>query len=202
MDNREKSYAQAVKEAKEEFKRRDPSIMAKASDTEYREGSHLLIPLMYKDYRVYYPSGEIEGEDGRDVSLPYQILLLHYLIMSRGLPLKGRLISFKEIPGGLVYYDAFYRRAIEPLVKAFGSSPKDFSRAGHSLGGEELELGDISFSFSVLPKVPITTILWRGDEEHQPRVSILFDAVSKNYLPMEDLALLASIPVWSLLKAR
>lgn len=203
MENREKAYQQALEEAQGEFITRDPAIMAKASATKYlEEDSFIIVPLMERNYQIHYPTALMKRDDGKEVPLPYQILLLHYLTMSRGLPMTNKLISFKEIPGGLVYYDAFYRRAVEPLVKVFGYQGENFRKVGKSLGGEEVNLGDIAFLWYVLPRVPITYILWVGDREHPARASILFDKVVKNFLPMEDLALLASLPVWALMKAK
>lgn len=203
MNNREKSYLRAVEEAMKEFIQRDPYIMAKASATLYdEEGGYLNIPLLQKEYHIFYPSGKVVEKDGKDVGLPYQILLFHYLLMSRGLPLRNRLISFKEIPGGAVYYDAFYRRAIQPLIKTFGHDQKAFLKAGERLGGQREKLGDASLLFFILPKIPITYVLWEEDEADPPRASILFDESVKSYLPMEDMALLASIVVWGLMKAK
>lgn len=199
MENRDKAYHRALEEAKKEFVKRDPHIMARASGSHYREAeSSIRVPLMQKNYSISYPSGQVEAEDNKEVSLPYQILLLHYLLMGRGLPLKNRWISFKEIPGGLIYYDAFYRRTIEPLMKCFGERANDFRRIGEMLDGEELDLGDVAFAIKILPRIPVAYILWEKDPEHPSRASVLFDDSAKQ-LPMEDLALLASIPIWSML---
>lgn len=200
MKNRDKAYLRAVEEAEKEFVKRDPVVMAQASGTQYHSShSQIQVPLMQEDYFIHYPSAQIEGGEKGEVSLPYRILLLHYLTMSRGLPVKGEWISFKEIPGGLVYYDAFYRRAVEPIQKIFGNRLGDLKQIGEDFGGEALDLGDVSFSIQILPKIPLAYILWAGDEELPPRASILFDESVKYFLPMEDLALLSSIPVWKMM---
>jgi len=36
--------------------------------------------------------------------------------------------------------------------------------------------------------VPITFVLWRGDEEIPPSGNVLFDASIPSYLPVEDIA--------------
>jgi len=50
-------------------------------------------------------------------------LLLHYLSNASGAPLSGEWITFRELPSGAVYTNAFQKRAIIPFVKAFGTQP-------------------------------------------------------------------------------
>ncbi len=55
-------------------------------------------------------------------------------------------------------------------------------------GGERARLGDGSFYFRVLPRLPLMCVLWLGDEDVPPGANILFDAAAGAYLPGEDLA--------------
>ncbi|HOV86089.1 MAG TPA: DUF3786 domain-containing protein, partial [Syntrophobacteraceae bacterium] len=51
-----------------------------------------------------------EGKN-REVPLPEKILICHYLERARGRPSSDQLITFREIPDGHFYFDAFQRRA-------------------------------------------------------------------------------------------
>jgi hypothetical protein len=48
--------------------------------------------------------------------------------------------------------------------------------------------------------VPITIILWQGDDELAPQGNILFDATISDYLSTEDITVLCEILTWRLVK--
>ena len=48
--------------------------------------------------------------------------------------------------------------------------------------------------------VPITLVLWRGDEELAPNGNILFDANISDYLSTEDVTVLTETIIWKLVK--
>ena len=54
------------------------------------------------------------------------ILILHYLKNKlKGLPsINEEWISFKELEGGQGYYPAFKKRAIDPIMRKYGSDPE------------------------------------------------------------------------------
>jgi len=113
---------------------------------------------------VRFPSGEVYHES-KEVSLDYQILILHYLSSAEGVPLKHQWISFKELPCGQIYINPFYNRAVRPLVKFFGDRSDALIKAGLALGGEKMELGDASIQIPVFPMVKVAYVIWEGDEE-------------------------------------
>ena len=57
----------------------------------------------------------------------------------------------------------------------------------------EAELGDASFRIDILPKVGGLVVLHAGDEELPAEANILFDDEIVNYLPLEDVAVLAGL---------
>ena len=74
-----------------------------------------------------------------------------------------------------------------------------FLKAGKKLGGKKMEMGDSSITFHPFPKIPITLILWKGDEEFSPQGTILFDSSIKNFLGGEDIAFLTDTTVYKLM---
>ena len=52
--------------------------------------------------------------------------------------------------------------------------------------------GDAAFRFLALPKIPVGCILYLGDEDVNPSVTVLFDSAASHYLPTEDLSLLGT----------
>jgi hypothetical protein len=129
-------------------------------------------------------------------------LILHYLA-SLTEPLEvGTLISYKELPGGVMYIKPFTGRAIDPLIRIFGSNPDRLLEVATNLGGESNGLGDVGVTLRVFPRIPVTLILWRADDEFPASGNILFDASASVILPTEDYAVLASIVVFTFKRIR
>ena len=51
------------------------------------------------------------------------------------------------------------------------------------------------------PRVPITLVLWRGDDEFPPDGNILFDRSISDYLTTEDVNVLCETIAWTLVKS-
>jgi hypothetical protein len=64
---------------------------------------------------------------------------------------------------------------VDGVLRRFGWDLGGFRRAAESLGGESQSLADAAFRIPALPKVPLYYLLWEGDDEFEPRVSVLFD---------------------------
>jgi len=175
----------------------EPRIIAWRSDTKYqelKEGGLFEVMFWGKDYVVHYPEIAVqEAETGQEPPIHYQIIILHYLLTADSTPLADKWISFRDLPGGLVYDRAFQERACLPLIHAFGYNVEAFVRAAEALGGERLTFGDASFFFRILPRIRLAVVLWRGDEELPPSANVLYDAASEHYLPTEDLAVLGGM---------
>lgn len=180
--------------------RKPENISAKSAVPFNREKSYFEFLFLNEPVRVCYPSGEVYHAGEEKASFYLSIILLHYLTTADGTPLSGRWISFKELPGGLIYYPAFQKRALEPLIKAFGNSPDLFVKAGSLLGGIPGENGKKTVTISAFPLVPVTFTIWSGDEEFPPSATILFDENASCYLPTEDYAHLPGIMVREMLK--
>jgi hypothetical protein len=134
------------------------------------------------------------------IPVPEKILILHYLLTASGNSLKKNLITFREIPEGPFYYSAFLKRARDPLVQTFGGEPQRLLSCGSALGAEPDEFGDVSITLKPLPRVPLTIVLWGGDDELPPEGSILFDESVVTYLPAEDIAVLSGMVVYRLIR--
>lgn len=138
-------------------------------------------------------------DDNGDVPLPEKILLCHYLLRASGEPLSGDLITFRQVPDGQFYFDAFQRRSRDPLLATFGKDHDLFRSCAAALGGQPVDNGDMGMVFQVLPGIPVHLILWRGDEEFPPEASILFDSSIQKKLSAEDIAVLSGMLVYRLM---
>jgi hypothetical protein len=89
---------------------------------------------------------------------------------------------------------------IGPLVKNFGRCPELLRKTAAKVGGCEADYGDLSVIINAFDQVPITLVLWKGDEEVAPNGNILFDANISDYLATEDVTVLSETIVWKLVK--
>jgi hypothetical protein len=182
-------YEVAVRLAQEALRGMDPAERCEKSGAIYRpEAGRVEIPFLNRCAHLQWPEMALTWAGGEPVEVREQILLLHYLQTATGAPQTGEWISFAQVPGGEFYVGPFRQRSILRLAGAFGSRPEDLGPAAESLGGWRADLGDVSVTLPVFPRVPITFVLWRGDEEIAPSGNVLFDSSIPSYLPVEDIA--------------
>lgn len=196
----------AYEKARATLRSCDPQAVALRADVLYHksDGGRGDFTMRFFDrrYQVAYPDGVVtEADSGKEAPIFVQILLLHYLTTADGTPLRGQWVTFRHLPNGLMYERAFRARSLDPLAAKFGRDPDRFAAAAQSIGGEPARLGDASFLFRALPRVPLLCVLWLGDEEMPAEASILFDASAGSYLPTEDLAALGGTLSGRLLRA-
>ena len=148
------------------------------------------------------PAREIRYVVGEkaDLSLHLQMLIIHYVSGAGKAEVANSLATFREFEGGDVYYAVFKSRAIDPIVKAFGTAPEVLKRIGEAIGAEPVKTGDVGFRVHFFPKIPIVVILWLGDEEVPASANILFDANAGRILPTEDLSISAETLVHRLME--
>ena len=128
------------------------------------------------------------------------VLLSHY-IAGKPSPTTSILIKFTKLPGGYAYEKTFLQRAVQPVAKTFGQKPADLIEAAKLLGGKALTFGDSSVEMSTLTGIPIVFIVW-AEGEFPASATVLFDESASNYLPTEDLAVLAELTASRLVRAK
>ena len=192
-------YHTALNIAREALRVKNPEEVCRNAGARWDTGK-MIFPFLNREVEITYPRGEVvyQREEGSP-SLQEQILILHYLLHVQDTFLTGKLITFREIPGGEFYYQAFLKRAQIPLLNSFGQEPERLLTVGQRLGGKRANLGDVSLTLRPFPKIPLTLVLWRGDEEFPPEGSILFDSTIGLFLSGEDIAFLSGDVVYKLL---
>jgi hypothetical protein len=150
--------------------------------------------FLNRNYRIDRRQGDVSLLSGAEsVPISERLLILHYLVTAKGTPVRDEPVSFKELPEGMVYYPTFYKRAIKPLLSKYGASPERLIEAAARLGGVAVHQGDAAVTVRAFPKVAITWVLWRGDEEFPAEGTTLVDRVIQDYLPTEDIVVLCQL---------
>ncbi len=167
------------------------------------DSSSQMVTLNYlnQNYRITIPTAEVSFSDN-DQSVPMRekILILHYFTRAKGTPPTGRQITYRDLPGGLVYYPTFTRRTVKPLADCFGKDAALLLRAGKLFNAHQGEFEDVSLIIDAFARVPITIILWEGDDELAPQINLLFDANITDYLEPEDVTIVCETIIWQLIK--
>ncbi len=161
----------------------------------------IIIQYLNRSYIINLPDFKISiVHSAEEVPIRDKVLILHYFTTAKGTPATGRLITFRELPEGTVYSPTFSKRTIKPLVDNFGKEPYRLVEISETMGGHRADYGDIAVTLNAFSRVPITIVLWRGDDEFTPQGSILFDANITDYLSTEDITVVCEIITWRLVR--
>jgi hypothetical protein len=158
------------------------------------------VPYFDEVIALKVPEFSFMSSKDANVTLVTKIIILHYINIANGASLGSDKIPYEDIPGLAGYLPVFERRAAKPLVTTFGFDRHAFLDTGLSLGGKREDYGDASFTLHALPRVPITFILWEGDEEFPPSMKILFDPSITGYLPLEDISVISKLASTRIIK--
>jgi hypothetical protein len=195
-------YIAACRLAREKLAAEPYEGLVARSGFEPAEGGGLRIPFLDRVYRLSYPGLEFAdtSSGATEIPLQEQVLILHYLHGDPQAGVSGEWVAYREIPGATFYFGAFVKRALDPLKKGFGQNTEGFGRAAGRLKGEAVGIGDAGFEFRVFPRVPVRVILYAGDEEFAAEANILFDRSIGRILSPEDVAWMAGMLVYRLIK--
>ena len=129
-----------------------------------------------------------------------ELLILVYLLKAGPDSVKNEMISVQELKDSH-FFQGPHELRLGPLLARYGSDPEGFKKAAVFLGGQALDLADISFRIPALPKVPLYYLLWEGDEEFEPRISVLFDRSVETHLSADAIWGLVNLVSDALVKA-
>ncbi len=195
--NLDVAYAQV----RERLAAADIEEQCRRSGSEYKRqdsGETATVYYLNQPYLVTFPESKVTPVDGIELSFREQILILHYLALAKGTAATSKLIPFRDLPGGVVYYPTFSKRTMEPLTRYFGREPELLVKVCRRLGAQPYDMGDTAVIINALRRVPIIMVLWHGDEELSPQLNLLFDANIMDYLETEDVTVVCEIITWRL----
>ncbi len=158
------------------------------------------VPYFDEDITLTIPEFSFSSSKGANVTLVTKIIILHYINSASGVPFAGEKVAYGDIPACMHYDPVFEKRVLKPLIKAFGYDKYAFIEAGRSLGAKEEQFGDASLTLFAFPKIPITFIIWEGDDEFPPSAKALFDPSITAYLPLEDIVVISKLAAGRILK--
>lgn len=198
-------YKKALEIGKEEISKKNPLHLCRVSGGQFiekaNEPNSIQIKFLNRMVTISWPDLIFTRDSDKEITIKEKILILHYLNNAKKEDLTGELIAYQEIPSARFYLSAFNARSRDPFIAAFGDTPDKLPVVAQELFAAQIaSMGDVSVTIQAFPKVPITLIIWRGDEEFPPNGTILFDSsIKDNLLSAEDISELVSMIVYPLI---
>jgi hypothetical protein len=159
------------------------------------DGEFYIIQFLNTEYIVNLSDKKIystrEGSPPKPATFLEELCLLAYLINANDLPLANKLVRAEALPAGQFFFRGPHALPTKKLEKEFGANPELLLKISEKFNAEKCEFGDASITLNVLPRLPLTIVIWRRCEEFEARASILFDQNAASLLPLD--ALLAAV---------
>lgn len=202
LEHTPRELGKAREAAIRKFRLLDPSWMASRSGTFYSySGRRFIVPFFGERYTVSYPEGEVRREDGSPSGAQEALILLHYLAQADGTQVRGRWVAYRDLPGARYHEPAFAAEVERPLSIGLAGRLEEL-RKWVSAAARPVDLpGDVAAVWDVLPRVPLLLVFNEADEEFPASARVFFDATAPNYLPTEDLSVLAELAALRVLES-
>ena len=98
------------------------------------------------------------------------------------------------------YFKGRHQFKLAPLVERYGNDLAGFESAAEYCEGAPMDMADRAYRFLPFPRVPVYYLLWKGDAEFEPRISVLFDRSIENHFTASGIWGVVSLVSFALLK--
>jgi len=160
-----------------------------------------IILLLNSEYIVNLQDKEVlSAKESTPAEFLEELCILAYLINSVDLPAANKLTTAQALPGGQFFFRGLHKLDTGKLEEAFGGCPERLYEIMDEFGAKRHTFGDASIELNVLPRIPLTVVIWRSDEEFPARASILFDETAAEQLPLDALWAAANFTIKALIK--
>ncbi len=182
----------------------DREETAKRSRCRYLAECDSFAILLLNREHIVDPAGKtirpiVETSEVRPAGFLEQLCILAYLVNAQDLPLVGKLVSVEKLDRGSFFFRGSHRLPIEKLANTFGPDPQLLRRVGQQFNAVSQPFGDIAIELCVLPRIPLTLIIWAADQEFPARTSILLDQSAVSQLPLDALFAAITLTISTLL---
>ena len=167
-------------------------LKAKISDLDLDEAAQrtggrvssnkLTLKVLGKDFSV-----DSDGNLSTDIHINMWVAIpfLTYVLFSKGIPVSGNWVSFRELKDGMDGYPLFQKRCEEPMKRVADTYTDLFDDMVHIFNGKQVEKqfeSDISVVLYPLPKVPIMVCYWLPEDGLESSLHVFFDKTAEDNL--------------------
>jgi hypothetical protein len=107
------------------------------------------------------------------------VTVMYLLNVTEIYPMGRDIVGVKDLKEGH-FFQGPHTLKTDPLIERYGHDLKGFREAAGYLGGEATDMADASFKLLPFPRIALYFLLWEGDEEFAPEVTVLFDRSIEN----------------------
>lgn len=170
----------------------NPLVVCKNAAVGFDNSSgHYIVKSFCTDFYVNPKERSMQSTtlSGETLIKRYGYFFIHsclwYLIHAKDIMLTERLMKPVNIKGGEMFFRGSHILPLDNLAKRYGDDMEAFINKGKELCGKVLDYGNASLNLLPLPRIPVTVILWLGDEEFAPRTDLLLDSSCEMQLPLD-----------------
>ena len=161
-----------------------PKLGASFSD------SKLTIKILGKNFSV-----DCKGEITTDIHIHSWVTIpvLNHIIQSKGTPVSGQWVPFRELKNGKTWYRLFEQQCEKPLKRVADLHTGLFEDMIRVFNGKQVEKhygSDFSLVLRPLPKVPILICYSKEEDGLESNLKVFFDSTAEDHLNIESIYLL------------
>jgi hypothetical protein len=110
-----------------------------------------------------------------------ELLILVYLLQVKPVWLFNETVTVQDLKDAH-FFQGPHELRTHRVLERFGHNFDGFRQAAEKLGGVRLTMADMAYKLRPFPKIPLHFLLWKGDEEFPPQLSVLFDRSIERHL--------------------
>jgi len=182
----EQDYLKVMAQLKEKIKQTDLESRAGILGGKFSKGN-LTIKILGKDFSV-----DTKGDISTDIHVNPWIAppVLNYIIYSKGVPLTGAWVPFRELKTSKDWSRFFEYQCVKRFKKIADSNPSFFEDIIELFNGKPVENhydADISLIINPLPLLPMLICYNNPEEGMASDLNLFFDITADKNLPTENI---------------
>ncbi len=182
----EQEQDEAIDQLKRKIAGMDLAAAARRLGAQFN-GDKLTIKICGKDFSV-----DAEGNLSSDIHVHSWIAVpfLNYVLTSKGGPVSGKWIPYRELESGKAGYRLFEQRCEKELKRIADTYTELFEDMIHIFNGRQVENhyeSDISLKLNPLPNVPILICYWKPEDDFESSLNLFFDSTAEDNLNIESI---------------
>jgi len=169
-----------------QLEREIPEEICHKALVSYSHEKGFLLPFLNQTFQILPKTRSIVplyAHAPKIKSFELDLIILTYLLRAQAMDLSGKMVNEKQIPGGETFFRGPHSLNTRPVEELFGEDREAFLSAGRRLNGKVRNFGDAAICLPVLPRVPVTLILWEKDDEFPAEIKVNFDSTISSHLP-------------------
>jgi len=117
-----------------------------------------------------------DNNDWRKTDDPLlELVTVLYLINVKDIyPMGKDIVGVKDLKEGH-FFRGPHALKTDPLLKRYGRDLNGFRQAAEFLEGEARDMADAAYKLLPFPRMALYYLLWKGDDEFAPQITVLFD---------------------------